>query len=289
MPFDLIHTHSPNADALTIEQVQQSCPAAFTDHASPETSERYGFVSTANAIDILADHGFAPVRAIQKPVRKLSQLPFADHMITFAPTGFADKGAPDRAEIVLYNSHNGKSALKLFAGAFRFICSNGMVAGDGFEAKARHNRLTANGFSDMVADQAQALPDLMERIERMKQREISPQAALQFAQAATALRWESDPTDANLGREYTGELKGSFATTATVLDLVSARRYGDQGADVWRVFNRAQESLIRGGVRINSFTARKPQGSIRKARPIASLPESVRINRQLWDMADAVA
>jgi hypothetical protein len=282
MPFDLIHTHNPNADALTRDQVQQSCPAAFTDHASPETSERYGFVSTANAIDILADHGFAPVRAIQKPVRKLSQLPFADHMITFAPTGFADKGAPDRAEIVLYNSHNGRSSIKLFSGCYRFICSNGHVAGEGFEAKARHNRLTANGFSDMVADQAQSLPAMMQRIERMKQTTLELEQIGDLAYNATKLRWdmEADRPEGTLG---------TFATPVTVHELSRPRRYADTGSDLWSAYNVAQEALIRGKVRIVSVTKRNPDGAIRKARPIASLPESVRINRQLWDMADAVA
>ena len=289
MPFDLIHTHNPNAHALTLDQVQQACPAAFTDHASPETSERYGFVSTANAIDILADHGFAPVRAIQKPVRKLSQLPFADHMLTFAPQGLADTGAPDRAEIVLYNSHNGRSSIKLFSGCYRFICSNGLVAGEGFEAKARHSRLTANLFSDMVADQAQALPNLMQRIERMKQREISPADCLTFARGAATLRWAIDPNSEFTNTTETESLRGSFATNQTSLDLEHATRYGDQGPSLWRLFNRTQEGLIRGGVRVRSYTDRKPQGTIRKARPIASLPESVRINRQLWDMADAIA
>jgi len=47
MPFDLIHTHKPNAATLTRDEVQQACPAAFTKHASPATSERYGFVSTS--------------------------------------------------------------------------------------------------------------------------------------------------------------------------------------------------------------------------------------------------
>ena len=289
MPFDLVHTHNPNAHALTLDQVQQACPAAFTDHASPETSERYGFVSTANAIDILADHGFAPVRAIQKPVRKLSQLPFADHMLTFAPQGLADTGAPDRAEIVLYNSHNGRSSIKLFSGCYRFICSNGLVAGEGFEAKARHSRLTANLFSDMVADQAQALPDLMHRIERMKQREISPADCLTFARGAASLRWSQDPNGEFTNTTEAESLRGSFATNQTSLDLEHATRYGDQGPSLWRLFNRTQEGLIRGGVRVRSYTDRKPQGTIRKARPIASLPESVRINRQLWDMANAIA
>jgi hypothetical protein len=282
MPFDLIHTHRPDASALTRDQVQQSCPAAFTDHASPETSDRYGFVSTANAIDILADHGFAPVRAIQKPVRKAEQLPFADHMLTFAPTALADTGAPDRAEIVLYNSHNGKSALKLFVGAFRFICSNGMVAGEGFEAKARHSRLSANLFSDMVADQAKSLPDMMQRIERMKQTPLERDQIVDLAYNATKLRWDMES-------ERKADALGSFATSGTVGQLNRPRRYGDLGSDLWTTFNVAHEALIRGGVRVASFTKANPYGSIRKARPIASLPESVRINRQLWDMADALA
>jgi len=69
MPFDLIYSRNGNYSELSRETLQQDCPAAFTGHASPELSERYGFVSTAQAIDILADHGFAPVRAIQKPVQ----------------------------------------------------------------------------------------------------------------------------------------------------------------------------------------------------------------------------
>jgi len=279
--FDLIHTHNPNAHALTLEQVAQSCPAAFTEHASPETSERYGFVSTAAAIDILADHGFAPVRAIQKPVRKAAQLPFADHMLTFAPTGPADYNAPDRAEIVLYNSHNGKSALKLFAGAFRFICSNGLVAGQGFEAKARHSRLTSQGFADMVADQAESLPDMMHRIECMKQTQLDKEQIIELTKNATSLRWEMES-------DRKADAFGSYATPYTTQQLGRPRRYRDLGADLWTTFNIAQEALIRGGVRVASFTKANPYGSIRKARAIQSLPESVRINRSLWDLADAL-
>jgi len=283
--FDLIHTHNPNAHALTLEQVAQSCPAAFTEHASPETSNRYGFVSTSNAIDILADHGFAPVRAIQKPVRKAEQLPFADHMITFAPTGLADIGAPDRAEIVLYNSHNGRSALKLYAGNFRMICSNGLVAGEGFEAKARHSKLTAQGFADMVADQAESLPAMMERIERMKETPLEYEQALDLAHNASALRWEyEDQTKENL--------QGSYGSVETITDIMRPNRFEDRGQDLWTLFNTAQEKLIRGGARVLSHTKvtrRRGYPTIRKARAVSSLPESIRINRSLWDLAEKVA
>ena len=285
MPFDLIHTHKPNAETLTREEVYQSCPAAFTKHASPATSERYGFVSTSNAIDILADHGFAPVRAIQKPVRKMSDLAYADHMITFAPTGLADIGAPDRAEIVLYNSHNGKSALKLFAGNFRMICSNGLVAGEGFEAKARHSKLTAQGFSDMVADQAESLPAMMERIERMKQTPLEHEQAIDLAYNAASLRWEHE-------NDAEGMPNGSYAFSRTVNDMIRPNRFEDRGQDLWTLFNTAQEKLIRGGARVLSHTKvtrRRGYPTIRKARAVSSLPESIRINRSLWDLAEKIS
>jgi hypothetical protein len=286
MPFDLIHTHKPNAATLTRDEVQQACPAAFTKHASPATSERYGFVSTSNAIDILADHGFAPVRAIQKPVRKLSDLAYADHMLTFAPTGLADSGAPDRAEIVLYNSHNGRSSLKLFAGNFRMICSNGLVAGEGFEAKARHSKLTAQGFSDMVMQQAESLPAMMQRIERMKETTLEHEQAINLAYNAASLRWEHE-------NEVEGMPNGSFAFNRTVNDMLRPNRFEDlRGQDLWTLFNSAQEKLIRGGARVLSHTkATRLRGypTVRKARAISSLPESIRINRQLWDVAEKVA
>ena len=284
MPFDLIHRNSnPNADALTMDQMHERCPAAFSSSASPETSSRYGFVNTADAINILQDNGFSPVRAIQKPSRKGGSVLFNDHMITFnAPKAF--DGSGERGELILYNSHNAKSSLKLFAGAFRFICSNGIVAGEGFEAKLRHSMLTANGFNDLVNDQAKALPALMDSIERLKSIAMDPKQVLDFAYDAAALRWDMDP---NLLGDIVG--RGSFATKWTLLDMNATRRYGDAGSDLWTVFNRSQEALIRGGVRIRSYTERNQHGANRKARPIAALAETVRVNRQLWDMADALA
>mgnify|MGYP003656601117 FL=1 len=285
MPFDLIHTHKPNAATLTLEEVHQACPAAFTKHASPATSERYGFVSTSNAIEILGDHGFAPVRAIQKPVRKLSELAYADHMLTFAPTGLSDPNAQDRAEIVLYNSHNGRSALKLFAGNFRMICSNGLVAGEGFEAKARHSKLTAQGFSDMVIQQAESLPAMMQRIERMKETTLEHEQAIDLAYNAASLRWEHE-------NDVEGMPNGSFAYNRTVNDMIRPNRFEDRQQDLWTLFNTAQEKLIRGGARVLSHTkATRQRGypTVRKARAISSLPESIRINRKLWDLAEKIA
>ena len=288
MAFDLIHRHNENATALTMAQLQEQCPAAFSDHAAPETSDRYGFVSTASAIEILLDNGFEPVRAIQKPSRKNESALFNDHMITFNAPKLYD-GAGERGELILYNSHNARSSLKLFAGAFRFICSNGIVAGEGFQAKLRHSKLTANNFDALVQEQAQALPDLLDRIENLKTVAWDKERVLNFAYNAASLRWELDPNATVSETTEWESLRGSYANNQTFNDMNTARRYGDNGADAWRVFNRVQESLIRGGVRIRSYTEKTPYGKQRTARPIAALSETVRVNRKLWDMADALA
>tara|TARA_R110002153_G_scaffold92558_2_gene224724 strand:- start:262 stop:1125 length:864 start_codon:yes stop_codon:yes gene_type:complete len=286
MPFDLIHTHSENAEFLTVEQLREKVPAAFSDHASPEVSDRYGFISTASAIDILADNGFHATKAIQKPARKSGNELYNDHMITFASANRFE-GDGERGTLTLYNSNNARSSCKLYAGVYRFICSNGIVAGEGFEAKMRHSKLTANGFNDLVNDQAQQLAPMLQRIALMKTKEVGPASCLVFARGASTLRWPQDPTESR--PDVISEPKGSYANHQTILDLERATRYADQGPSLWRLFNRTQEGLVRGGVRLRSYTKAAPQGQTRKARPIASLAETVRVNRQLWDMAEAVA
>jgi len=91
MPFDLIHTHTENAPVLSTADIWDNCPAAFTKSKSPELSGRYGFVDTAAAISILNDHGWNPVRAVQKPSRLSENIPFQDHMISFAATDNNDQ------------------------------------------------------------------------------------------------------------------------------------------------------------------------------------------------------
>jgi hypothetical protein len=150
----------------------------------------------------------------------------------------------------------------------------------------RHSRLTANGFSDMVAEQGQTLPALMQNIERMQVTQWDRDAAYAFITQAASLRWQPDISETDILAET---VQGSFSNLLTLRDLNTATRYDDAGGDAWRTFNRVQEGLIRGGIRVRSYTDRNPYGKTRRARAVASLPETVRINRSLWDLANAVA
>ena len=281
--FDLIHTHTESAPVLTTADIWRSCPAAFTKSKSPELSGRYGFVDTAAAISILHDHGWNPVRAVQKPSRLSENIPFQDHMLSFAPAQLDER--ENQPNLILYNSHNGKSALKLFIGVYRCLCSNGIIAGDSlFESKLRHSATTANGFSNLITSQSNNVPMLMDKIDGMQNHILDHDQIVDFAYDAVNLRWDmlQDTPPDNRNGSYADQFR-------TVKQALRVRRHGDAGNDKYTVFNRLQESLIRGGVEIESYTKRNPTGAIRKAKGIASLAETVRVNRELWNLADSVA
>ena len=285
MPFDLIHTQNETASALDFQTVVDNCPAVLTGSKGPDTSDRYGFVSTMGAMQVLADYGFRPVKATQRPSRKSELQPFAAHMISFCHDYDLAGATNNRPELIVYNSHDGKSSLKLFAGIYRFICSNGIIAGNGFDASMRHSNKTANGFEDLLKSQAKALPGLMERIDSLQNTQLEREQALDFAYNATKLRWEFESEQSPTTDK---PLRGSYATDYTMQSMLNPIRRDDFGLDAWTVFNVAQEKLIRGGSRVISHTARNAdygRGTIRKARGISSLPEIVRINRKLWDLA----
>ena len=126
-------------------------------------------------MEVLGDFGFRPVNAAQQPSRKPENKPFAMHMISFAhDDDLRNPYNETRPEIILYNSHDGKSALNYLRGRFRFICSNGIVAGDGFQSKMRHSRKTANGFETLLKETAESLPRMMQRITQHYKKQKPP-------------------------------------------------------------------------------------------------------------------
>jgi hypothetical protein len=271
---------SRNADnsALTLEQIQHRAPAAFSTTKAERLSDRYISLNTSDVLPIMADYGYLPTQAAQKRSRKAST-EHAAHMLAFSKTTDIVVEAGDiRPEIILYNSHDGTGSVKLFAGVFRFICSNGIVAGDGFQSRIYHSK-ALNGFEEMLRNTVATLPDLMGRIDKMRGVSLSVGQAHDMAIAGVATRWD----------DYTGQTRGAYAVAQTVKDVMNVRRNGDEGYDAFTVFNRIQEGVIRGNAMIRSITEQRPEGVMRKARPVNSIKEAVRINTELWNIAEDIA
>ena len=278
MSKHVIFSRNANNSALTTERIQQLAPAAFSTTKSDKLTDRYVSLNTSDIIPVMQDYGYAPVQAAQKRSRTLNPAHSA-HMLAFAKTWDIDFGTGDiRPEIILYNSHDGSGSVKLFAGCFRFICSNGIVAGDGFQSRIYHSK-ALNGFEEMLRSTVATLPTMMERLEKLRSVTLDPHQSVMMAKRGVETRWD-------LLEEQTN---GVYATPQTVADVLHVSRYEDNYMDAFTVFNRIQEGVIRGNAFVKSLSDKHPEGVMRKARPVNSVKENIRINSELWNIAEDIA
>lgn len=273
MKQNLIFSRRADNGILSADDILQRAPSVYAEDKAARLTSRYHSLNTSDLLPILADYGYHPVQAAQKQARK-GRPEHAAHMLAFAKD--AGEGGL-RSEIVAYNSHDGTSGVKLFAGAYRFICSNGIIAGEGFSANLRHTHKAMSGFEDMLQNIISGLPKMMDTIEALRQRTMDYDEAAALAKQAVQLRW-----DFLEGAYVPEDTRGTYATTKTVQNALSCQRREDNTYDAWTVLNRIQENVVRGHVMVQSFTE-KGQGE-RKARPIQSIQEHVRVNQQLFDL-----
>lgn len=281
MANDVIFSRKSDNSPLSLADIHDRAPAALWNIKGEDRGAGYQHITTGQAVEILADYGFRPTQAAQVKSRTRSASLYAQHMLALSnPDYTSDEGTP---EIILYNSGDGKSALRMFAGFYRFICSNGLVAGSGFEVRARHSKATAGMFEGMIKDTAESFPGMLAAVDQLKATSLDIQAEAELSRQAVALRWKAlEP-----GHMIDGEITpGNYATPTTAASLIQVRRAGDLKPDLWTTYNKIQEGLIRGGADTFSVTKRNPSGVNRKARPLNSVKAALDVNRKLWDLVN---
>lgn len=253
-------------EPLSNEQIAAYAPSVLAENAHESRGDRYTFIPTVQVIDGLRSEGFQPFEVRQTRVRDVSKREHTKHMVRLRhASSIAAEG--EVPEIVLLNSHDGSSSYQLLAGVFRFVCSNGLIAGDVIEdVRVRHS---GNVVDDVIEGSFRVLDDtkrVVERIHAYKSVGLLPSEQRAFANAAVRLRWDDGkaPVDAD--------------------SLLTAQRHVDVASDLWTTFNRVQENLIKGG--LGGRTAR---GRRMRTRAVAGVNENVRLNRALWSLADSMA
>ena len=300
---DLIYSRSASASELPMSAIHSKASAAFTELPIEGVSRNYGHLRTIDLLPVLKDYGYLPVQAAQTSARKNHKIGHQTHLLAFAHEKDLLQPTDGRPEIVIYNSSDRSSALKCFAGYFRGICSNGLVAGDGFQSRVYHNIKNIMGFEDQLRDMVARLPAMLGLVDKMKSTLIDGQTGLEIAESGASLRWANWEVEESRawrekkvidGRYVFDVARGSYYTDKTISDLLSSKRPGERSlaketASLWHVFNRVQEGLIRGKAEIQSVSNLRPSGTTRKATGLTSVPKSVKVNREFWDVAAAYA
>lgn len=294
----LIFSRNSDNTQLSLDRIKELAPAVFSSTKAERLTDRYISLHTSDLIPIMQDYGYVPMQAAQRQSRKPKVSPIIldnfgnvleipqeshnSHLISFASVNAPNSDL--RPEIILYNSHDGSSSVQLYAGCYRFICSNGIIAGEGFNSRMYHSKTGLAGFEAMLRNTVETLPLMMERINALKQVQLDQEQVYHMAKLGVSTRWDYLGDTA-----WDAERKGTYATDMTLKAATRVQRLGDNAGDAFSVFNRIQESVMRGKAYVTSYSSKNPEGQVRKARPVAAVKESIRINSKLWDIAEAVA
>ena len=256
-----------NQEFLSTEQIKSKAPSIFTSTAAQGVSDKYTHIPTSNVIDDMDLLGWKVVDA--KEVKARKGIGFQKHLLVFRNEDVVINGADGDTvfpQILLTNSHDGKNSFTFTAGLFRMICENGLVVStEQFEdVKMRHMGYTFEELQEQIKGMVERLPLTVESMNKMKQIEMSQEAALEFARKAITTRFKENEIE-NI--------------SVDINELLVPTRNEDTGNDLWSVFNVVQEKILEGDFNY-TFGVK-----VRKARKIKNFNQDLKINKELFNLA----
>ncbi|EAW4436630.1 DUF945 domain-containing protein [Salmonella enterica] len=247
---------------LTHEELMQYIPSVFGEDKHTSRSEKYTYIPTITLLENLRREGFEPFFACQSRVRDPGRRDYTKHMLRLRRAGqITGQQVP---EIIILNSHGGESSFQLLPGMWRQVCANGLVCGQSFgEIRVPHRGDIAEKVIEGAYDVLGVFERVEEKREAMQSLLLPPPAQQALAKAALTYRF--------------GEEHQPVAAT----QILTPRRYEDRKDDLWSVFNRIQENLLKGGL-----PGRTAKGKRSHTRAVNGIDGDVKLNRALWVMAE---
>jgi hypothetical protein len=203
--------------------------------------------------------------------RKEGTKGYQKHLVVFRNPDVVINGADGDTvfpQILLTNSNDGKNAFTFKCAIFRMVCENGLVVStqEFSDLKIRHMGYTFEELQSQIRVVVDQLPLTVESMNKMKQVQLSEEQTIEFAKKAIATRF----TEAEIEN-----------VKVDLEQLLEPTRKEDEGNGLWEVFNRVQEKILNGD--FNYISGVKQ----RKARKIKNFQQDVKINSELWELAES--
>lgn len=242
------------------DEMQRRAPALFALQAHPKMSEKYAFTNTYDILLHIHNKGFK-VTSVMGGSKKFNKF-----MVRMR---HKDLDLRDRApEIIIIDSHDGTSRIKLVLGMIEFICMNGMVAGDLLYSKSFVHRVPDLMAQIMleVDDIQTPIDNMLKRVERMQNYQTNVGERMLLADAATRVRFGDDRPAG-----FIADMRRR---------LLEVRRAADNDNNLYTVMNVIQENILRGGMHYQSGNR------LLRMAPINNVGRNIDINQRLWQEAE---
>ncbi|NTE37634.1 DUF932 domain-containing protein [Agrobacterium tumefaciens] len=257
--------------ALTEDELRRSAPSIFATSAHESRSERFRPIPTIEILRGLEKEGFVAVGAKQSSTRTAGKADFTKHLIRLRriDDGKIYSVGDTVCEILLKNANDGTSAYELMAGLFRVRCLNSLVTQTGTieEIKVRHSGDVQAKVIDGTYSVLKAAESALVAPQDWSNMSLSKEEKQILAQGAHVLRF--------------GDADGETKTPIKPDQLLTQRRNGDLGDDLWTTWNVVQENSIRGGIRA---VGRDDLGRPRRvrSRAVTGIDQDIKLNKALW-------
>lgn len=210
------------------------------DATKPVTgvSDRYGFVSTRNIIEVFEAKGWTVEQTVKSRVRDTAKDGYQRHLVTLKHPDYETvPGLTDdnksAVRLCLFNSHDMSTSLMVSFGLFRGACLNLNLFGTTLRHfRAVHSKGIVKKVDQGLAYLTDGIPELFELINQLQSIQLNKNQRADFARRMINERLKNVSNILNVDYEVTER----------------ALRTEDKYQDAYTVFNRAQEYMIRGGI-----------------------------------------
>lgn len=259
---------------LTEEQLR-AYPSLCATAASPKMSTKYTFLSTMDIVSPLLKSGYAVTHVTQRATREGHRDPkFTRHLIRLRRLKDKPIVGDVFPEVHITNSHDGQSRYRMHGGLLRLACLNEMaISTIEFKGLALIHRGALAELHKQIAEGIDQASSAGKIVEKMSKKILTEKSQLSFAREAAGL-------------------PSAFGYKSSKLDfdtrvLLTPRREEDNQNDLWTVYNRVQENLIRGKVEIERQTGSGSRHAT--TRGITHIRREVDLNIELWQLASRIA
>ena len=260
---DEVHSMQTASVFKDADEMYRRAPSLFATTAHPKMSDRYSFTNTYDILLHMHNKGFR-VTSVQSTGKGR----FGKVLVRMRHPAYDRRD--DVPEIVVLDSHDGTSRLKMFLGIVRLICMNGCIAGEALYSRA-YKHVAPDLMQQIMLeleDIQQHIHALDQRVSRMKQHITNIGERILLADAAIYSRFGEDRS-----ASYVANMRGKLLLT---------RRVDDEADDMYTVMNVIQENVLRGGMHVVS------NNSVRRVNSISAVGKTLSINQTLWQTAEEI-
>jgi hypothetical protein len=239
----------------------------MTNNSYLATSNKYNVITTQNVIDKFRSLGFELSSMQQANYRNSEKHAKVRHMVRMKIS--TDTSNLQR-EVVIFNSYDSSTSLRLNFGAFRAICMNTLCFGDALLPEERIKHTSKNPFERIseYADNIKASLHKEEQLrKKMENQYLSFSDQIRLAHKAITLREPElhlilDPAELNI-----------------------IHRPEDSAKNLWTTYNRIQEALTQGMYKKRGYytdpDTQETTEIYKKAKVLTDQAKLISVNKQL--------